>query len=230
MFLADFHTLRILDVMPTRRNKSFPRSGGAVHVPFRFIHAPRFRWYLSVAVDLATGRRSRAERTMRRALSSGDVRDADLAEVILHLALLCGVPSTLDGLERLHAVSGRLPLHRDRPSLARGRRAFRMVYGAQAHTVLARLRSLDPFLERWVLRDAYGTIFSRHGLDLQERTLLTGLILAIQGLDRQMASHIRGTLRLGITSSEVLRWIRAAERRSGLHLGSARTALERFAR
>lgn len=198
-------------------------------MPTASIHAPRFRWYLSVAVDLATGRRSRAERTMRRALSSGDVRTADLAEVILHLALLCGVPTTLDGLERLHAVAGRLPLRRDRPSLERGRRAFRKIYGGQANAVLSRLRSLDPFLERWVLRDAYGTIFSRHGLELQERTLLTGLILAIQGLDRQMASHIRGTLRLGVTAMEVARWIRAAERRSEVALENARMSLARFA-
>lgn len=205
-------------------------SGGAVPSSPSAIHARRFRWYLSLAVDLATRRRSQAERTIRRALASDDVRAADLAEVILHLALLCGVPTTLDGLERLHAVAGRLPLRRDRPSLARGRRAFRAIYGGQAHAVLERLRSLDPFLERWVLRDAYGTIFSRHGLDLQERTLLTGLILALQGLDRQMASHIRGTLRLGVSSSEVLRWIRAAERRSGVPLVNARRDLERFTR
>lgn len=198
-------------------------------MPTASIHSPRFRWYLSLAVDLAIGQRTRAERTIRRALTSGVVRAADLAEVILHLALLCGVPTSLDGLERLHGVAGRLPLRRDHPSLARGRRAFHSVYGAQAGTVLARLRSLDPFLERWVLRDAYGTIFSRHGLELQERTLLTGLVLAIQGLDRQMASHIRGTLRLGITSSVILRWIRATERRSGLRLENARLSLERFA-
>ncbi|MCU0452167.1 MAG: hypothetical protein MUE68_00750 [Bacteroidetes bacterium] len=198
-------------------------------MPTASIDAPRFRWYLSIAVDLSVGQRSRAERTMRRALASGVVRAADIAEVILHLALLCGVPTTLDGLERLHVVAGRLPLRRDRPSLARGRRAFRRIYGAQANAVLARLRSLDPFLERWVLRDAYGTIFSRHGLELQERTLLTGLILAMQGLDRQMASHIRGTLRLGVTCPEVLRWIRAAERRSGGTLANARASLERFA-
>jgi hypothetical protein len=56
------------------------------------------------------------------------------------------------------------------------------------------------------------------------------LVLAIQGLERQMASHIRGTLRLGVPASEVIRWIRAAERRSGIVLGNARTSLERFAR
>jgi alkylhydroperoxidase/carboxymuconolactone decarboxylase family protein YurZ len=96
--------------------------------------------------------------------------------------------------------------------------------------VLSRLRALDPFLERWVLRDAYGTIFSRHGLEVQERSLLTGLILGIQRLDRQMASHIRGTLRLGVPSSEVLRWIRVAERLSGASLENARSSTKRFAR
>lgn len=198
-------------------------------MPITSINAPRFRWYLAVAVDLSTGRRSRAERTMRRALASGDIRAADLAEMILHLALLLGVPSTLDGLERLQTVSGRIPLRRDRPSLARGRRAFRAIYGNQSEAVLKRLRLLDPFLERWVLRDAYGTIFSRHGLELHERTLLTALVLALQGLDRQCASHIRGTLRLGVSVAALRRWIRAAERRSSISLGNAHTLLERFA-
>ncbi len=196
----------------------------------RSTHAHRFAWYLRIAVDLTIGRRERASATMRRALASREVRVADLAELILHLGLLCGVPATLDGMERLQRVAGRLPLRRDQPSITRGRRAFQAVYGSQSREVLARLRALDPFLERWVLRDAYGTIFSRHGLDLRERTLLTGIVLAIQGLDRQSASHIRATLRRGLLPSDVRRWIGRAERRASQQLPNARHSLDRFMR
>ena len=191
---------------------------------------PRFRRLLSISLDLATWHRTRAVRNMRRALADRSVRTADVAEAVLHLALLCGVPTCLDGLERLHLVTGRISLRRDTSSHRRGAAAFREIYGSQARAVLNRLRALDPFLERWVVKDVYGTVFSRDGLQLRDRAVFTGIILALQGLSRQSASHIRGALRLGTTPKEFVHWIEVAERRTGVRLTTARKDLARFAR
>lgn len=188
-----------------------------------------FRWLLSTSIDLATGERNRATRTLRRAIDSKAVRPGEAAEVILHVALLCGVPTCLDGLERLASITGRISLSRDTSSRRRGLKAFKDIYGNQAGVVLARLHSLDPFLEEWVVRDVYGTVYSRDGFPLHERAIITGIILAIQGLERQSASHIRGALRLGVAPREIRKWIGFAERRTRTTLKQARLALERFA-
>jgi len=189
----------------------------------------RFQWLLAVSVDLATGQRARASRALRKAVSSRTVRPGEAAEAILHLALLCGIPTCLDGLDRLAGITGRLSLRRDASSRRRGLKAFRDIYGNQADVVLRRLRALDPFLEKWIIRDVYGTVYSRDGFPLKERAIITGIILGIQRLDRQSASHIRGALLLGVRPFEMIRWFGFAERRSKKKLRSARLALARFA-
>lgn len=189
----------------------------------------RFQFLLAVSVDLTQGQREKASQTLKKALANGAVRPAEAAEAILHLALLCGVPTCLDGLERLASITGRISLRRNTSSRRRGLKAFNDIYGSQADVVLRRLRTLDPFLEKWILRDVYGTVYSRDGFPLKERAIMTGIILGLQGLDRQSASHVRGALRLGTTPSELLRWIAFAERHSGKKLRNARLALSRFA-
>ncbi len=189
----------------------------------------RFQFLLAISLDLALGRRERASHTLKKAVASRAVRPEEAAEAILHLALLCGVPTCLDGLERLAAITGRLSLRRNASSRRRGLKAFKDIYGNQADIVLRRLRTLDPFLEKWILRDVYGTVYSRDGFPLKERAIITGIILGLQGLGRQSASHIRGALRLGTTPSELLRWFAFAERRSRKKLRNARLALARFA-
>ncbi len=59
-----------------------------------------------------------------------------------------------------------------------------------------------PEFERWVLEHAYGRVLSRPGISPDRRELLAVVALAALGQERQLASHARGALRCGATSTE----------------------------
>ncbi|OGU72690.1 MAG: hypothetical protein A3H45_07325 [Ignavibacteria bacterium RIFCSPLOWO2_02_FULL_55_14] len=189
---------------------------------------PRERTLVTLAVLLAVGCRDEADRLIRRTLKREIVSIKDASETILHLALLLGVPSTLDALERLSHSAGAIPLTFFKPSHVRGKKTFLAVYGEQAPIVLKRLKAVSSFLPQWILRDVYGTVFSRPGLDFRTRELVTMTVLATQGLHKQFLSHVRGAHRANIAESEILHWIAVAQNISGRDLAYAKTIAARF--
>ncbi|MBI5464604.1 MAG: carboxymuconolactone decarboxylase family protein [Ignavibacteriales bacterium] len=54
------------------------------------------------------------------------------------------------------------------------------------------------------MKDTYGKVFARPGLELAERELLNVIVLANQKLERQLYSHIRGALRCGLNPAQLL--------------------------
>jgi len=58
-------------------------------------------------------------------------------------------------------------------------------------------------------------VFPRRGLTLRERELITVTVLSLQHLDRQLYSHLRGLLRLGLRPAEVRTVFTVIERSSG---------------
>jgi len=93
---------------------------------------------------------------------------------------------------------------------ARGRDAFEAVYGLTASRVLAGLQALDPCLPAWTLEHAYGRVLSRPGLALRERELLAvTLLTALGGLEDPLLGHMRGAVRLGASSTDVLAAVEA---------------------
>jgi 4-carboxymuconolactone decarboxylase len=67
------------------------------------------------------------------------------------------------------------------------------------------LSDIAPDLARYVVEFPYGDIYTRPGLDLKTRELVTiSSITTMGGAHTQLKSHIRGALNVGCTKEEIL--------------------------
>ncbi|HMK54541.1 MAG TPA: carboxymuconolactone decarboxylase family protein [Methanobacteriaceae archaeon] len=67
------------------------------------------------------------------------------------------------------------------------------------------LKDVAPDLAKYVVEFPYGDIYSRPGLDLKTRELVTiASITTMGGATTQLKSHIRGALNVGCTKKEIL--------------------------
>ena len=63
---------------------------------------------------------------------------------------------------------------------------------------------LAPDFYRYVAETAFGTIWSRPGLELRDRSLVTVAQLAALGRTDELRAHLRGALNLGISEEELV--------------------------
>jgi 4-carboxymuconolactone decarboxylase len=61
----------------------------------------------------------------------------------------------------------------------------------------------DTDFQRFITETAWGTIWSRPGLERKTRHLLTIAMLAALGKEQELAMHLRATLNTGVTADEV---------------------------
>jgi len=109
----------------------------------------------------------------------------------------------LDGLERLASFRGNKRRqnsfqHKRGVAISEGRDILTRVYGKQTEKLVFRLEELETGLGRRITEDAYGTIMARPGLHLSEREVVNVVVLFIDGYNRQLYSHLRGALRVGV--------------------------------
>jgi 4-carboxymuconolactone decarboxylase len=64
--------------------------------------------------------------------------------------------------------------------------------------------TLDADFQTFITEGAWGSVWSRPGLTLRERSLLTLTLLAALGNHEELAMHIRATARTGATPQDVL--------------------------
>ena len=191
---------------------------------------------LSVSALYALGRRNRALRELRRSAPTLSVQDKILLrELFIHLSLLLGFPSMLDGLEHL-SILGILPESVKTPSKAvrglsnRGRRVLTQIYGAQTRKLMLGLRSLNEDLPTMITEQVYGAVFTRRGMSLAERELVNITVLVIQGFERQLHSHLRGALRVGISGRSLQRALQLLNSRFHVDVRRARELLAELRR
>lgn len=86
------------------------------------------------------------------------------------------------GLEKLNEIDGRA--------------------GAE---VIASLQDVAPDLSRFIVEFAFGDIYTRETLSLQEREMITiASLLTAGGCEAQLAVHINGALNVGLTPQKVI--------------------------
>lgn len=70
------------------------------------------------------------------------------------------------------------------------------------------IRSLDsiaPDLGKYIVEFAFGDIYERKGLSLQEREMITlSSLLTAGGCEPQLEVHINGALRVGISPEKIM--------------------------
>ncbi len=89
---------------------------------------------------------------------------------------------------------------------AKGARWFDAVYGeGKAEGLIAMQAGLAQDLARFGVEFNFGDIYSRPGLTLAQRELLSlASLVTIGGLDAQLRGHTRGALNVGCTPTEIL--------------------------
>jgi 4-carboxymuconolactone decarboxylase len=163
----------------------------------------RFRLLVIVSALYATRNRAKAFLYIKRTLRQRRLPASFFSELFIHLSLFLGYPAMLDGLERLASLrankSRKNAFRRKRGvAIAEGRSILTMIYGEQTGKLVIGLEKLEKGLALRITEDAYGTIMARQGLHLSEREVINVVVLFIEGYKRQLYSHLRGALRVGV--------------------------------
>jgi 4-carboxymuconolactone decarboxylase len=87
---------------------------------------------------------------------------------------------------------------------ARGARKLRQIHGDHGEAVVAELAGVSPELADFVVDFVFGDVYSRPGLSVRERQLVTVASLTTLGhAQPQLRSHLHGSLNVGVTRREI---------------------------
>ena len=161
-----------------------------------------------VLVQLSAAIASGDEATVRSWLfeAAREVPPLQVEELVLQSYLFCGFPRALNAAREWRRVSQRAAPASDEAedlSLAaewreRGEQTCAAVYDGMYEKLRLNVRDLHPALDAWMVVDGYGKVLARPGLDLPRRELCVVAACAAMGQDRQLHSHLRGALNVGV--------------------------------
>jgi 4-carboxymuconolactone decarboxylase len=138
-------------------------------------------------------------------------------EIILQTYLFAGFPAALEGVAMLKAVCDQrslafVPPNAERTDTqvftARGETLCKEVYTTAHDKMRRNLITLSPDLASWMIVEGYGKTLSRHGVSGRLRELAIVSVLAVQGWNTQLHSHLRGAMNLGATPFECVDTLR----------------------
>lgn len=79
------------------------------------------------------------------------------------------------------------------------------VDGSAGERVIASLEGIAPDLGRYIVEFAFGDVYCRDGLTLQERELITiTSLLTAGGCEAQLEVHVNGALNVGISEDKII--------------------------
>ena len=150
-----------------------------------------------------------SERDIRDMMSNAtsDIPPAWVEELLLQTYLFAGFPRALNATREWRRV---LPMAGAGSSnggveqwRSNGETTCAAVYGTMYERLRENIRALHPQLDEWMIVEGYGKVLSRPELDLQRRELCIVAACAAQEQDRQLHSHLRGALNVGVAPSVV---------------------------
>lgn len=146
------------------------------------------------------------------ALNVGCTR-TEIVETLIHASVYAGIPAALNGLtaaKEVFAARTDLPAE-PVPATApegdrfdRGAAALAEVDGHAGEQVIASLQDIAPDFARYLIEFAFGDIYSRPGLDLRTRELVTVAMCTALGVAPQLAVHVHGLLNVGGSEKEAV--------------------------
>jgi 4-carboxymuconolactone decarboxylase len=163
-----------------------------------------------MAAALVLGSDEECRALMRELRASGLDRES-LREAVLQTYLFDGYPTALEGLELLEEIWPGDPVPVEVGDFGewerwrdRGNELYRRIYGDDvAERLQGRARALSPELALWMVVEGYGKVLSRGVLSLAERELINVAVLAVKRRPRQLYSHLRGALRIGVPRERI---------------------------
>ncbi len=87
----------------------------------------------------------------------------------------------------------------------RGLKMLNRIDGKQGEAVMRTLEDIAPDLGQYIIGFAFGEIYHRPHLDLQQRELITLAALAAQGgCEKQLRVHIHAALNVGLSREQIV--------------------------
>lgn len=87
----------------------------------------------------------------------------------------------------------------------RGWELLRQVDDAGGEAVVNSLEEIAPDLVRYIVEFAFGDVYAREGLSLQERELVTIVsLLTAGGCEPQLRVHLHGALNVGVPREKIV--------------------------
>jgi 4-carboxymuconolactone decarboxylase len=87
----------------------------------------------------------------------------------------------------------------------RGLATMKTIFGSGIESALESLAATSPDLARYLVEFPFADIYSRPGLDLKTREMLTVTALTVLGYPQaELKEHIQGALKVGCTREEIL--------------------------
>ncbi len=116
----------------------------------------------------------------------------------------------------------------DKDLYDRGMAVRRSVLGdVHVDRSLERATDFDADFQEFITKTAWGQIWTRPGLDIRTRSMLTIGMLAALGKDGELKLHIRATRNTGVTRDEVKEILMQAAVYAGVPAGNHAMALAR---
>jgi 4-carboxymuconolactone decarboxylase len=92
----------------------------------------------------------------------------------------------------------------DDPLIEAGMEVRRAVAGdAHVDRAVANTTAFTAPFQDFITRYAWGTIWTRPGLERPERSMITLAVLTALGRENEIAMHVRGALRNGLTPEQI---------------------------
>lgn len=86
-----------------------------------------------------------------------------------------------------------------------GQEMLARIDGAGGESVIRSLESIAPDVGRLIVEFAFGEIYPRGGLSVQERELITiASLLTAGGLEPQLEVHVNGALNVGVPQEKIV--------------------------
>ena len=89
----------------------------------------------------------------------------------------------------------------------RGQKKIEEIFGEYSESIRSGFEDVAPAFFRYADEYVFGELWSRPGLDLKTRTLVTVGTLAALGIEYTLGLHVKGALTQGITEEEIIETI-----------------------
>ncbi|WP_195269719.1 carboxymuconolactone decarboxylase family protein [Eubacterium sp. 1001713B170207_170306_E7] len=87
----------------------------------------------------------------------------------------------------------------------KGLEMLRRIDGGAGEAVVESLKDIAPDLGRYIVEFAFGDIYPRAGLSLEEREIITiASLLTAGGCEPQLKVHINGALNVGLSPEKII--------------------------
>ncbi|MFD1560131.1 carboxymuconolactone decarboxylase family protein [Paraburkholderia silviterrae] len=136
----------------------------------------------------------------------------EIVELMIHLVVYAGFPAALNGVSAARDVFREEGVDAAPVSVSPGATRYddgvaglRAIDGAVGERVIESLNDIAPDLGRFIVEFAFGDVYSRTGIDLVLRELITVAALAAMGsATPQLKVHMHGFLNVGGTGEELV--------------------------